>query len=104
VSDENPEPAEQYDDPEAIEAARSGKGGAGSKWRERSAIGAVMVGIAKGFQSVFEPKEKEKPAIIQEADDPEKDDGPYSVSMDADHPEKTIITFKAPEPDDNDDQ
>ncbi len=92
------DPNDKYDDPEALDAARNGTSKPNRKRGQKSAIGAIMVGIAKGFQQVFEPKEKNKPAIVQEADDPEKDEGPYSVSMDADHPEKTVIRFKAPEP------
>ena len=87
----------EYEDPEALAAARSTTPGTKRPRRNRSAVGAVMLGIARGFQAVFEPRDKEKPAIVQEADDPEKEDGPYSVSFDVDHPENTVIRFRSPE-------
>lgn len=61
----------------------------------KSAVGAIMTGIAKGLQFVFDPKEPEEIPIVQKANDPDRDeDGPYSVSLDADKPGSTVIRFK----------
>jgi hypothetical protein len=55
------------------EAAASGSPSKLDAWRRRSAAGAILTGIARGLQGVFE-KEKEEPSITQETSgDPPKD-------------------------------
>jgi hypothetical protein len=61
------------------EAAASGGSSRLDAWRRRSATGAILTGIARGLQGVFE-KEKEDPAIVQET----SGDPPTDLPVEAD--------------------
>jgi hypothetical protein len=61
------------------EAAESGSASRLDGWRRRSATGAILTGIARGLQQVFE-KEREEPSIVQET----SGDPPTDLPVEAD--------------------
>jgi hypothetical protein len=67
-----------------------------NSWMKRSATGAVMTGIALGFQEALTVK-KEKPAFVMEAPSrPEDDDAPIRLHFDPDNPANTVAVIRHP--------
>ena len=63
-------------------------------WRRRSATGAVLTGIALGLRHALDPQH-EPPAIVQEVPGgPPGDDEPFSVLLDGDHPEESVVVIR----------
>ena len=62
-------------------------------WRKRSAAGAIMTGIAIGFQQVFE-KEREEPAItmITSGDPPR--DLPVEAEVEHGRPRRSVVNIR----------
>lgn len=56
-----------------------------SQWRRRSAIGAVLTGMALGLREVFDP-EQERSIVIEVDDDGEPLDLPVDLFLDPDSP------------------
>lgn len=56
-----------------------------SQWRRRSALGAVLTGLALGLQEVFDP-EDERSIVIEVDDDGLPADLPVQVFLDPDSP------------------
>lgn len=56
-----------------------------SQWRRRSALGAVLTGMALGFQEVFDPEE-ERSIVIEVDADGEPLDLPIQIFLDPDSP------------------
>ncbi len=64
------------------------------RWRRRSAVGAMMTGVAFGLQEAL-GKQREEPAIVLEAaGDPSGPDNPIELQFDPDHPEKTVAVIR----------
>ncbi len=67
-----------------------------SNWVKRSATGAVMSGIALGFQQALEHPQN-RPAIVQEASaEPEDPDAPLQLLFDPDSPQRTVAIVRPP--------
>ena len=63
-------------------------------WRRRSATGAVLTGIALGLRHALD-QQQEPPAIVQEVPGgPPGDDEPWSVQLDQEHPEESVVVIR----------
>lgn len=84
-----------YDDDElaAIEAGPTERGHEPvdriSSWRRRSALGAVLTGLALGLQEVFDPEE-ERSIVIEVDDDGLPSDLPVQMFLDPDSPSGSL--------------
>lgn len=70
-------------------------------WSRRTAMGAVMSGLALGLKEVFEPKEQAS-IVIEVGDDGEPHDLPVELLLDPDDPRGSLALirrshFKRPE-------
>lgn len=65
-------------------------------WRRRTALGALMTGIAMGLQQVFDPNKDNRPAIvIQASGQPPDPNAPLSLEeLDADFPVDTTVVVR----------
>jgi hypothetical protein len=71
-----------------------------NNWMKRSATGAVMTGIALGFQAALQPRKPEAPFVIEGHGDPDDLDGPIDLRFDPDSPSNTVAIIRRPVPDD----
>jgi hypothetical protein len=62
-------------------------------WRKRSATGAILTGIALGFQQVFEP-ERNDPAIIQETSGEPPKDLPVEAEIEQLRPRQSVVSIR----------
>ncbi len=62
-------------------------------WRKRSATGAVLTGIAFGFQQVFE-KEREEPAIIMTTSGDPPRDLPVEAEVEHGRPRRSVVNIR----------
>jgi hypothetical protein len=60
-----------------------------SAWSRRSAIGAVLTGMALGLQEVFDPEE-ERTIVIEVEDDESLPDLPVQMILDPDSPHGSL--------------
>lgn len=60
-----------------------------SQWRRRSALGAVLTGMALGLQEVFDPEE-DRPIVIEVDDDGQTGDLPIQLYLDPDSPSGSL--------------
>ena len=65
-----------------------------SQWRRRSALGAVLTGMALGFQEVFDPEE-ERSIVIEVDADGEPLDLPIQIFLDPDSPAGSLCIVHA---------
>jgi hypothetical protein len=102
--DEEPVDAEQDDDidlgdgdgfPDEAELTGSDSPPAGKleSWRKRSATGAVLTGLALGFQQVFE-KEREEPAIIMTTSGDPPRDLPVEAEVEHGRPRRSVVNIR----------
>jgi hypothetical protein len=87
-------------DDEAPDFADEANGGPDSppatrmeSWRKRSATGAVLTGLALGFQQVFE-KEKEEPAIIMTTSGDPPRDLPVEAEVEHGRPRRSVVNIR----------
>lgn len=64
-----------------------------SQWRRRSALGAVLTGLALGLQEVFDP-EDERSIVIEVDDDGLPTDLPVRVFLDPDSPAGSLCIVR----------
>lgn len=71
-----------------------------ASWRERSALGAVGTGVARGFHAVFAPPVDEVVIVASVPGDPPDADQRVRVILDPDDPTKSvaILPGQSPEP------
>ena len=69
----------------------------------RTTAGAMMTGIAIGFQQVFELPKKESAFVIKAASDPNGPKGPIDLQFDPDDPTKTVAIIRHQHPDGTED-
>jgi hypothetical protein len=62
-------------------------------WRKRSATGAVLTGLALGFQQVFE-KEREEPAIIMTTSGDPPRDLPVEAEVEHGRPRRSVVNIR----------
>jgi hypothetical protein len=62
-------------------------------WRKRSATGAVLTGLALGFQHVFE-KEREEPAIIMTTSGDPPRDLPVEAEVEHGRPRRSVVNIR----------
>lgn len=60
-----------------------------SHWRRHSALGAVITGLALGYQEVFDPEE-ERSIVIEVDDEGEPSDLPVELFLDPDSPSGSL--------------
>lgn len=60
-----------------------------SQWRRHSALGAVLTGLALGYQEVFDPEE-ERSIVIEVDDEGEPRDLPVELFLDPDTPSGSL--------------
>ena len=60
-----------------------------SQWSRRTAIGAVLTGMALGLQEVFDPEE-DRPIVIEVDDDESLPDLPVQMILDPDSPRGSL--------------
>lgn len=65
-----------------------------SQWRRRSALGAVLTGMALGLQEVFDPEE-ERSIVIEVDADGEPLDLPIQIFLDPDSPAGSLCIVHA---------
>ena len=66
------------------------------RWMRSSSSGAVLTGIALGFQHALEER-RDRPAIVMEAPgEPEDPDAPIDLHFDPDDPRKTVAVIRTP--------
>ncbi len=65
-----------------------------SQWRRRSALGAVLTGMALGLQEVFDP-EQERSIVIEVDADGEPLDLPIQIFLDPDSPAGSLCIVHA---------
>jgi hypothetical protein len=84
-------------------------------WRKRSATGAILTGLARGLQQVFE-KEQEQPAIIMTTSGDPPKDLPVEAEVEQGRPRHSVVNIRpwllnrpeadsdeaTPDPDDHD--
>lgn len=75
------------------EAAESGGQSRFDTWRRRSAAGAIMTGIARGLQGVFE-KEKEEPSIVQETSGDPPTDLPVQADVQQGRARHSVVNIR----------
>ncbi len=69
-----------------------------SHWRRHSALGAVLTGLALGYQEVFDPEE-ERSIVIEVDDEGEPRDLPVELFLDPDSPTGSLcIVHRADQP------
>jgi hypothetical protein len=62
-------------------------------WRQRSATGAILTGIALGLQQVFE-KEREQPGIVMETSGEPPTDLPVEAEVEQGRPRKSVVNIR----------
>ena len=98
-SDELPPFEERYD-PDELAAIDAGPRRCDepvtkvSQWRRRSALGAVLTGMALGLQEVFDPEE-ERSIVIEVDADGEPLDLPVQLFLDPDSPAGSLCIVHA---------
>jgi hypothetical protein len=75
------------------EAAQSGSQSRFEGWRKRSATGAILTGIARGLQQVFE-KEREEPSIVQETSGDPPTDLPVEADVQQGRARHSIVSIR----------
>jgi hypothetical protein len=63
-------------------------------WRKRSAIGAVLTGLALGLQEALDPRKKQPSIQMQAPSDPNDPDSPYDVHVEPNQPDETVVTIR----------
>jgi hypothetical protein len=71
-----------------------------NSWRQRSATGAVMTGIAMGLQQALELPRQEPAFMIEASGEPEDPDRPIDLRFDPDSPADTVAIIRRPPPTD----
>ena len=71
-----------------------------NSWRQRSATGAVMTGIAMGLQQALELPRQEPAFMIEASGEPEDPDRPIDLRFDPDSPADTVAIIRRPQPTD----
>ncbi len=71
-----------------------------NNWMKRSTTGAVMTGIALGFQAALQPRKPEVPFVIEGRSEPDDLDGPIDLRFDPDSPANTVAIIRRPVADD----
>ncbi len=66
-----------------------------TSWSRRTALGAVMQGMALGLQEVFEPKDQET-IVIEVDDDGLPHDLPVQLLLDPDDPNGSLALVRRP--------
>ncbi|QYG92553.1 hypothetical protein HC251_08920 [Iamia sp. SCSIO 61187] len=93
-------PFEERYDPDELAAIDAGPRRSGqpvttvSQWRRRSALGAVLTGMALGLQEVFDPEEERSIEIEVDADG-EPLDLPVQMFLDPDSPAGSLCIVHA---------
>ncbi len=64
----------------------------------KSAAGAMMTGIAIGFQKALEPERQEPAFVIKASSDPHDPEGPIELRFDPDDPTNTVAIVRSPSP------
>jgi hypothetical protein len=64
-----------------------------TRWRKRTASGAILTGIALGLQDALELP-RERPAMVQPAPSEPEEDQPFELFLDRDHPEATVAVVR----------
>ncbi|CAN5808132.1 hypothetical protein BH10ACT1_BH10ACT1_39030 [soil metagenome] len=67
------------------------------KWSRRSALGAVMTGMALGLQEVLEPK-RDTPIVVEVDADGEPHDLPIRLRLDPDDPSGSLCIVRRDPP------
>lgn len=67
-----------------------------SHWRRHSALGAVLTGLALGYQEVFDPEE-ERSIVIEVDDEGEPRDLPVELFLDPDSPSGSLCIVHRPD-------
>jgi hypothetical protein len=62
-------------------------------WRRRSAVGAVLTGIALGLKEALEP-ERDEPAIVAQVSGEPVEDLPVEAHLDEDRPAESVVTIR----------
>jgi hypothetical protein len=68
--------------------------GAIDRWRRRTATGALLASIARGFQQVFDPERKERVVIEQEAPDRPDQAKPVELHFDPESPRASFVVLR----------
>lgn len=63
-------------------------------WRKRSAIGAVLTGLALGLQEALDPRKKQPSIQMQAPSDPNDPDAPLDVHVEPNQPDETVVTVR----------
>jgi hypothetical protein len=64
------------------------------RWRRRGSVGAaVLSGFALGLQEIFYPDQREEPAVVIEAGEPDPD-RPVVVDLDFDDPSSSVVQVR----------
>jgi hypothetical protein len=62
-------------------------------WRRRSAMGAILTGIAMGLKEALEPQRDEPGVVIQVSGEP-VDDLPVEAHVDDQRPRESVVTIR----------
>jgi hypothetical protein len=68
--------------------------GAIDRWRRRTAAGALLTSIARGFQQVFDPERKERIVIEQEAPGRTHEPEPVELHFDPESPRTSFVVLR----------
>ncbi|MDQ1402311.1 MAG: hypothetical protein QOG03_627 [Actinomycetota bacterium] len=63
-------------------------------WRKRSAIGALVTGLALGFQQALDPRKKQPSIQMPAPSDPNDPDAPVDVHVEPNQPDETVVTVR----------
>ncbi|HEX7133217.1 MAG TPA: hypothetical protein VF228_11610 [Iamia sp.] len=100
AADDELPPFEERYDPEELATIEAGPRRSDepvtkvSQWRRRSALGAVLTGMALGLQEVFDPEE-ERSIVIEVDADGEPLDLPIQLFLDPDSPAGSLCVVHA---------
>ena len=65
-----------------------------ARWRRRTASGAVLSAVALGLQEALEPKDEEKPLVIEADGEPLDEDDPVSAFLVPGMPEASWVVVR----------
>jgi anti-sigma-K factor RskA len=66
------------------------------RWRRNGSVGAaVLSGFAMGLQEIFYPDQREEPAVVVEAGEPDSD-RPVVADLDFEDPGASVVQVKRP--------
>ena len=90
---------ESIDEGDGSDEAAGGDGSVDRFSRvRRSTAGAMMTGIAIGFQQVFDRPKQDIPFVIKASSDPGDPDSPIDLQFDPDDPTKTVAIIRTTAP------